>query len=180
MAPRFKNWYDTTVFFSLLNSPAYSNVHQVPKIVKIQINQSLGLFSQNSQLMKKCIEDFRLISGQQPIITKSRNAIAGFKIRKDMPLGLTVTLRGKRMYEFLARLIHLVFPRIRDFRGLDVRGMDSNGNYNLGLMDQLIFPEIDFDQVKQIFGFNISIVTTAKNRNEGLTLLKQMGIPFQD
>jgi large subunit ribosomal protein L5 len=152
----------------------------VPKVVKIQINQSLGLLAQNSPVLKKSIDDLRLISGQQPVITKSRKAIAGFKIRKDMPLGLTVTLRGKRMYEFLARLIHLVLPRIRDFQGLDPVGMDNNGNYNLGLMDQLIFPEIDYDKVKQIFGFNIAIVTTAKNREEGLTLLKQMGIPFQE
>ena len=100
MAPRFKNWYKETVFFSLANSPTYTNVHEVPKIVKIQINQSLGLFAQNSQVLKKSIDDFRLISGQQPIVTKSRKAIAGFKIRKDLPLGLTVTLRGERMYEF--------------------------------------------------------------------------------
>ena len=180
MAPRFKNWYKETVFFSLANSPTYNNVHEVPKIVKIQINQSLGLFAQNSQVLKEAIDDFRLISGQQPIVTKSRKAIAGFKIRKDMPLGLTVTLRGQRMYEFLARLIHLVLPRIRDFQGLDPAGMDNNGNYNLGLLDQLIFPEIDYDQVKQIFGFNVAIVTTAKTREEGLTLLKQMGIPFQE
>jgi len=180
MAPRFKNWYKETVFFSLANSPTYTNVHEVPKIVKIQINQSLGLFAQNSNVLKKSIDDFRLISGQQPVVTKSRKAIAGFKIRKDLPLGLTVTLRGERMYEFLARLIHLVLPRIRDFQGLDPGGMDNNGNYNLGLVDQLIFPEIDYDKVKQIFGFNVAIVTTAKTREEGLTLLKQMGIPFQD
>jgi large subunit ribosomal protein L5 len=180
MAPQFKNWYKDTVFVSLSNSPNYTNVHQVPKIVKIQINQSLGLVAQNSQVLKKCIDDFRLISGQQPVITKSKKAIAGFKIRKDMPLGITVTLRGQRMYEFLARLIHLVLPRIRDFQGLDPNGMDSNGNYNVGLTDQLIFPEIDYDKVKQIFGFNIAIVTTAKNREEGLALLTQMGIPFQD
>jgi large subunit ribosomal protein L5 len=180
MVSRFKNWYDETVFFSLANSPKYQNVHQVPKITKIQINQSLGLFAQNSQLLKKSVDDFRLISGQQPVVTKAKKAIAGFKIRKDMPLGLTVTLRGKRLYEFLARLIHLVFPRIREFQGLDPSGMDSNGNYNFGLTDQLIFPEIDYDQVKQFFGFNIAIVTTAKTREEGLTLLKQMGVPFQD
>lgn len=180
MAPRFKSWYDETVFYTLSKSPTYTNVHEVPKVVKIQINQSLGLFAQNTQLLKKSIDDFRLISGQQPVVTKSRKAIAGFKIRKDMALGLTVTLRGKRMYEFLARLIHLVLPRIRDFQGLDPKGMDKNGNYNLGLNDQLIFPEIDYDKVKQMFGFNVAIVTTANNREEGLKLLKQLGVPFQE
>ena len=179
MVPRFKNWYEETVFFSLVMSSGYKNPHEVPKVVKIQINQALGLNAQNSQLLKKSIDDFRLISGQQPVVTKSRKAIAGFKIRKDLPLGLTVTLRGERMYEFLARLIHLVFPRIRDFQGLDPKGMDNNGNYNFGLLDQLIFPEIDYDKVKQIFGFNVAIVTTANNRDEGLVLLKQMGVPFQ-
>lgn len=180
MYPIFKSWYDDTVHYSLSKSSNYSNVHQVPKVVKIQINQSLGLLAQNSQLLKKNIDDLRLISGQQPVVTNSRKAIAGFKIRKDMPLGLTVTLRGKRMYEFLARLIHLGLPRIRDFQGLDPNAMDMHGNYNIGLTDQLIFPEIDYDKVKQTFGFDIAIVTTAKTREEGLTLLKQLGIPFKE
>jgi large subunit ribosomal protein L5 len=179
MYPLLKNWYVKTVSPSFQNSPSYDNVHQVPKLVKIQINQSLGLTAQNTQLLKKSVEDFRLISGQQPVLTKSRKAIAGFKIRKDMTLGLTVTLRGKRMYEFLARLIHLVLPRIRDFQGLNPNGIDVHGNYNLGLKDQLIFPEIDYDKVKQTFGFDIAIVTTAKTREDGLILLQQLGLPFQ-
>lgn len=180
MYPSFKSWYDDTVRSSFFNSSQYSNVHQIPKIVKIQINQSLGLMAQNTQLLNKSLEELSLISGQQPVVTKSRKAIAGFKIRKDMALGLTVTLRGKRMYEFLARLIHLALPRIRDFQGLDPNGIDSNGNFNIGLTDQLIFPEIDYDKVKQTLGFDIAIVTTAKNREEGLILLKQLGVPFQE
>jgi large subunit ribosomal protein L5 len=190
MGPVFKSWYDITVRNSLLNrnvqlsldtkNSSLRNVHEIPKVVKIQINQSLGLMAQNTQLLKKSLDEFRLISGQQPVVTKSRKAIAGFKIRKDLPLGLTVTLRGKRMYSFLARLIHLTLPRIRDFQGLDPKGMDNHGNYNIGLADQLIFSEIDYDKVKQNFGFDIAIVTTAKNREDGLILLKQLGVPFQD
>jgi len=176
----FKSWYDQTVRYSLYNSLDYKNLQEVPKISKIQINQSLGLLAQNTQLLKQSIDELSTISGQKPVITHARKAIAGFKIRKDMPLGLTVTLRGQRMYEFLARLIHLALPRVRDFQGLDPNNMDKHGNFNIGLNTQLIFPEINYEQVKQTLGFDISIVTTTTNREESLELLKQLGVPFKD
>jgi large subunit ribosomal protein L5 len=158
----------------------YQNIHQVPKIVKIQVNRGLGIDAQNNSILKKSVDEFRVITGQQPIITKAKKSIAGFKVREDMTLGVTVTLRGKKMFSFLEKLIHLVLPRIRDFRGLTSKGFDRDGNFNFGLREQLVFPEISYDTVDQTRGFNITIVTTAKTKEESIVLLKEFGFPLID
>ncbi len=143
----------------LKNSPKlFQNPHTVPKVKKIQINRGLGLAAQNTNLLKKSIEEFEKITGQKPIITRSKKAIAGFKIREDMELGLTVTLRGEKMYTFLTKLIFFTFAQIRDFRGLSMRSFDKAGNYTFGLKEQLIFPEIDYEDVEQTQGFTITVV----------------------
>jgi large subunit ribosomal protein L5 len=178
MVQKFKNLYTTDAIPHLEETFKYSNVHQLPKIEKIQINRGLGIAAQNTKILKKSIEEFRLITGQQPIITKAKKSIAGFKVREEMELGLTVTLRRAKMYSFLDRLINLALPRIRDFQGLDPKKFDKSGNYTFGINDQLIFPEIDFESVDQTLGFNVTIVTSAKNSTESLALLKKMGLPF--
>nr|YP_009313960.1 Ribosomal protein L5 [Hommersandiophycus borowitzkae]SCW22214.1 Ribosomal protein L5 [Hommersandiophycus borowitzkae] len=156
----------------------YKNEHEIPKLVKITINRGLGEASQNPKALEKSIEELQLISGQKPIVCKSKKAIAGFKIREDIPVGITVNLRRQKMYDFLNKLINLSLPRIRDFRGINSKQFDGRGNYNLGLKEQLIFPEIEYDQVDTIRGFDISIVTTAKTDEESLALLKALGMPF--
>lgn len=172
--------YKDLIFANLIKQFDYKNNHQVPKLVKIQVNRGLGLDGQNNKTLQKSIEEIRLITGQQPILTKAKKSIAGFKVREEMTLGITVTLRSRKMYAFLEKLIHLVLPRIRDFRGLSLKGFDRNGNYNFGLKEQLVFPEISYENVDQIKGFNISIVTTAKTKNEGIALLKEFGFPLTD
>ena len=172
--------YKDLIFENLIKEFDYKNKHQVPKLVKIQLNRGLGVDGQNNKTLQKSIEEIRLITGQQPILTKAKKSIAGFKVREEMTLGITVTLRSTKMYAFLEKLIHLVLPRIRDFRGLSLKGFDRNGNYNFGLKEQLVFPEISYENVDQIKGFNISIVTTAKTKNEGIALLKEFGFPLTD
>nr|YP_009694256.1 50S ribosomal protein L5 [Hapterophycus canaliculatus]AXU40674.1 50S ribosomal protein L5 [Hapterophycus canaliculatus] len=172
--------YKDLIFENLIKEFDYKNKHQVPKLVKIQLNRGLGVDGQNNKTLQKSIEEIRLITGQQPILTKAKKSIAGFKVREEMTLGITVTLRSRKMYAFLEKLIHLVLPRIRDFRGLSLKGFDRNGNYNFGLKEQLVFPEISYENVDQIKGFNISIVTTAKTKNEGIALLKEFGFPLTD
>jgi|EP01038_Epipyxis_sp_PR26KG_P008624 large subunit ribosomal protein L5 len=173
-----KKEYLENVIPKLLEEFSYKNKHQIPKLEKIQISAGLGLNAQNRTFLQKAIEEIRLVSGQQPVLTKSKKSIAGFKIREGMPLGLVVTLRREKMYAFLEKFIKLVLPRIRDFRGLNPTNFDKDGNYNLGISDQLVFPEIDYDTVDQRRGFNITIVTTAKNESEGFFLLKELGVPF--
>lgn len=173
-----KTEYITTIIPKLKKEFEYSNVHQIPKLVKIQVSCGLGLNAQNRTILQKATEEIRLITGQHPILTKAKTSIAGFKIREGMPLGLTVTLRGPKMYAFLEKFIKLVLPRIRDFRGLKPTNFDKFGNYNLGISEQLVFPEIDYDSVEQRRGFNISIVTTAKNSKEAFYLLQELGLPF--
>ena len=172
--------YKDLIFKNLIKQFGYKNNHQVPKLVKIQLNRGLGVDGQNNKTLQKSVEEIRLISGQQPILTKAKKSIAGFKVREEMILGITVTLRSTKMYAFLEKLIHLVLPRIRDFRGLSLKGFDRNGNYNFGLKEQLVFPEISYENVDQIKGLNISIVTTAKTKNEGIALLKEFGFPLTD
>nr|QSV12694.1 ribosomal protein L5 [Phaeophyceae sp.] len=171
--------YKDSITLNLKTKFDYKNIHEVPKIIKIQLNCGLGIESQNKKILERAIEEVRLITGQQPVLTKAKKSIAGFKIREDMILGLTVTLRNKKMYEFLTKLIHLVLPRIRDFRGLSIKGFDRKGNYNFGLKEQLVFPEINYEDVKKINGFNISLVTTAQTEVEGKYLLEQFGFPIQ-
>src|SRR6476620_11457910 len=175
-----KTLYKNTIVKNLQKEFNYSNLHQVPKILKIQINRGLGINGQNNSILKKSVDEFRVITGQQPLITKAKKSIAGFKIREEMNLGVTVTLRGEKMYSFLEKLIHLVLPRIRDFRGLSPKGFDQNGNFNFGLREQSVFPEISFESMDQARGLNITIVTTAKTKNEGKALLKGFGFPLID
>nr|QWK42869.1 ribosomal protein L5 [Laminaria ephemera] len=179
-AKNLKFLYKDLVFPNLVKQFNYKNNHQVPKLVKIQLNRGLGVDGQNNKTLQKSVDEMRLITGQQPILTKAKKSIAGFKVREEMVLGITVTLRSKKMYAFLEKLIHLVLPRIRDFRGLSLKGFDRNGNYNFGLKEQLVFPEISYENVDQIKGFNISIVTTAQTKNEGIALLKEFGFPLTD
>ena len=173
-----KKDYLEVVVPKLLKEFKYSNIHEIPKIEKIQVSAGLGLNASNRVFLQKATEEIRQITGQHPVLTMSKNSIAGFKIREGMPLGLTVTLRKEKMYAFLEKFIKLVLPRIRDFRGLNPKNFDKYGNYNLGISEQLVFPEIDYDSVEQRRGFNITIVTTAKNSTESFFLLKELGVPF--
>ena len=158
----------------------YTNIHQVPKLVKVTLNRGLGEASQNAKALDSSISEIGIITGQKPVVTRAKKAIAGFKIRKGVPVGVMVTLRADRMYDFLDRLINLALPRIRDFRGISPKSFDGRGNYSLGLREQLIFPEIEYDSIDQIRGMDISIITTANTDEEGRALLKEMGMPFRD
>jgi len=175
----YKQLYREKVIPALTEKFGYENPHQLPKIVKIQVNRGLGLAAQNKTVLQKSVEELRVITGQQPIITRAKKSIAGFKIREEMELGLTVTLRKEKMYSFLERLINLVLPRVRDFRGLDDNAFDRFGNYNFGIIEQLVFPEISYNMIDQSRGYNISIVTTAKTPAEGYALLDEFGFPFK-
>jgi large subunit ribosomal protein L5 len=161
---------------TLLN---YKNIHEVPKIEKIVINRGIGSASQNHKTVEAALTELGMIAGQKGVITRSKKSIAGFKLREKMPVGVAVTLRGDRMYGFLDRLIHLALPRVRDFQGINPKSFDKHGNYSLGLQEQLMFPEIEYDKIDQIRGMDISIVTTAKKQDEGLALLKEFGLPFK-
>ena len=174
-----KNDYLNVVIPKLQEEFQYKNKHQLPKLVKITINSGLGQNGQNRVYLQKATEEIRAISGQHPILTLAKKSVAGFKVREGMPLGLTVTLRREKMYAFLEKFIKVVLPRIRDFRGLNPNNFDKHGNYNLGITEQLIFPEIDYDNVEQRRGFNITIVTSAKTANEGKFLLQELGFPFK-
>ena len=173
-----KTLYREKIVPSMIKDFDYKNIEQVPKIVKISINRGLGEASKNSKELDASIKEIATITGQKPTVNKARKSVAGFKIRDGMPVGISVTLRQDRMYAFLERLIHIVLPRIRDFRGISPNGFDGRGNYNLGLKEQLIFPEISYDEVNQIRGLDISIVTTAKTDEEASTLLKSLGLPL--
>ena len=179
MKQSLKEKYKNEIINNLINEFEYKNVHQVPKLLKIQVNRGLGASASNNSTLQQSVQEVRMITGQQPIITKSKKAIAGFKLREDQPLGVTVTLRGNFMYSFLERLINLVLPRIRDFNGLNINGFDKFGNYNFGLKTQLVFPEISYESVDQSRGLNITIVTTAKTKKEGISLLKNYGLPLK-
>lgn len=179
MTHEYKKAYQSRIKTVLQQKFKYDNDHQIPKLVKIQINRGLGLGAQNKTVLQKTIEEIRVITGQQPIITKAKKSIAGFKTREGMDLGVTVTLRNEFMYAFLEKLINLVFPRIRDFRGLNPNSFDEDGNYNLGIREQLVFPEIDYNMIDQPRGYTISIVTTAKTAEEGRILLQEFGFPFK-
>nr|YP_009398097.1 ribosomal protein L5 [Gredgaria maugeana]ARW67283.1 ribosomal protein L5 [Gredgaria maugeana] len=179
MNQSLKENYENKIFPELLKEFNYKNIHEVPKLVKITINRGIGEAAQNNKAIDKSIKEFTSITGQKPIITKTKKSIAGFKIRDNIPIGLKVTLRREKMYNFLNKLINLSLPRIRDFRGISTKQFDGRGNYNLGLREQVIFPEINYEQIDKIRGMNITIVTTAKNDKEGLMLLKKFGMPFK-
>jgi large subunit ribosomal protein L5 len=179
MTQRLKTQYLNTIVPNLVTKFQYKNKHQVPKIEKIVINRGIGDASQNNKVLESFLNELGLIAGQKGIVTRSKKSIAGFKIREEMPVGVCVTLRGDRMYGFLDRLIHLALPRVRDFQGISPKSFDKNGNYSLGLEEQLMFPEIDYDKIDQLRGMDVSIVTTAKNQEEGLALLTEFGLPFK-
>jgi large subunit ribosomal protein L5 len=180
MAQRLKSQYQETVIPRLMQEFNYTNVHQVPKLVKVTVNRGLGEAAQNAKALESSLQEITLITGQKPVVTRAKKAVAGFKIREGMPVGMMVTLRGDRMYSFLERLIHLALPRIRDFRGINPKGFDGRGNYSLGLKEQLIFPEIEYDKIDKIRGMDIAIITTAPSDREGLALLKALGMPFRE
>ena len=162
----------------LMEKFKYKNVHQIPKITKIVLNMGIGEAKENSKLLDKAQDELSLIAGQKAIKTKAKKAIAGFKIRQGMPLGVSVTLRNKIMYEFLDRLINIAIPRIRDFRGLNPKSFDGNGNFSMGIKEQIIFPEINYDNIDKVRGLDITICTNAKSNKEALELLRSFNMPF--
>jgi len=180
MVQRLENFYQQTSVPKLIELFQYKNRHQVPKLDKIVINRGLGDASQNAKLLESCSQELSMITGQHGIVTRSKKAIASFKLRQKMPVGVVVTLRGDKMYAFLDRLINLALPRIRDFQGVSPRSFDGHGNYSLGLEEQLMFPEIDYDKIDQIRGMDVSIVTTASTDQEAMALLKSFGMPFKN
>lgn len=179
MAARLKEYYLKEVVPALMKKFNYKSPMQVPKIEKIVINMGVGEAAQNAKALDGAVEDLTLISGQKPVITRAKKSIAGFKIREGMPLGVKVTLRGERMYHFFDKLVNLALPRVRDFRGVSPKSFDGRGNYNLGLKEQLIFPEISYDKVDKIRGMDVVIVTTANTDEEARELLELLGMPFR-
>ena len=170
--------YKTNVLPELMNEFKYSSVMEAPKLVKIVINMGVGDAISNSKLLDAAVDDLTQITGQKPLVTKAKKSIAVFKLREGMPIGAKVTLRGERMYEFYDKLVSIALPRVRDFRGVNPNAFDGRGNYTLGVKEQLIFPEIDYDKVLKIRGMDIVIVTTAKTDEEGRALLTKLGMPF--
>tara|TARA_B100000902_G_C26815479_1_gene671320 strand:- start:17 stop:568 length:552 start_codon:yes stop_codon:yes gene_type:complete len=176
---RLQEQYKSEISKKLFDTLECKNIHEVPKITKIVLNLGLGEAKDDAKIIDKAQEELSLIAGQKAIKTKAKKAIAGFKIRAGMPLGVSVTLRNKIMYEFLDRLINIAMPRIRDFRGLETTSFDGNGNYSFGIKEQIIFPEINYDKIDKVRGLNITICTTAKNNEDSLELLKNFNMPFK-
>jgi large subunit ribosomal protein L5 len=179
MATRIKERYDNEVLPRLIKEMGYANRFQAPRLDKIVINVGLGEAIQNAKLLDVAVAELTTITGQRPVVTKSRKAIANFKLRENMPIGCMVTLRGPRMYEFFDRLVNVALPRVRDFKGVSDKAFDGRGNYALGLQEQTIFPEIDMDKVEKVHGMTVCINTTAGTDAEGRLLLKAMGMPFR-
>lgn len=175
-----KEKYKKEVIPALMKQFAYKNVMQVPRIERIVINVGMGEAIQNVKLLDAAVKEISLITGQRPVITRAKKSIANFKLREGMPIGCMVTLRGEKMYEFLNRFLNAVLPRIRDFKGVSGKSFDGRGNYSIGLKEQLIFPEINYDEIQGIHGMDITIVTTARTNEEGKALLKLMGMPFRN
>lgn len=178
MAARLKDRYLNEITPALLQKFNYTTVMQVPKVEKVVINMGVGEAVSNSKLLDAAVEDLQLISGQKPVVTRAKKSIAGFKLREGVPIGTKVTLRGERMYHFLDKLFNVTLPRVRDFHGVSAKAFDGRGNYTLGLKEQLIFPEIEYDKVDKTRGMDIVIVTTAKTDEEARELLGQLGMPF--
>lgn len=176
--PRVRDRYQDEVVPALISDFGYKNVYQAPKLTKIVVNIGLGEAVQNGRALDAAVNDLRYITGQAPVVTRAKKSIAAFKLRAGMPIGAMVTLRGDRMYEFYDRLTAIALPRIRDFRGVSPNSFDGRGNYTLGLREQLMFPEIEYDQIDKVRGLEISIVTTARTDEEGRQLLARLGMPF--
>lgn len=179
MASRLKELYNNEVLPALIKEFDYKNVMQAPKLEKIVVNIGLGEAKDNAKLLESAVEELRVITGQQPVITKARKSISNFKLREGMSIGTKVTLRGQRMEDFFDKLVNIALPRVRDFRGVPTTSFDGRGNYALGIKEQLIFPEINFDKVNKLRGMDIVFVTTAKSDEEGRELLAQLGMPFK-
>lgn len=176
---RLKEKYIKEITPALMSKFNYKSVMQVPKIEKIVVNMGVGDAVQNAKALDNAVEELALITGQRPVVTRAKKSIAGFRLREGMPIGAKVTLRGERMYEFLDKLVSVSLPRVRDFRGVSKKAFDGRGNYTLGIKEQLIFPEIDYDKVSKVRGMDIVIVTTANTDEESRELLTQFGMPFQ-
>lgn len=177
--PRLKTYYTKEVVGQLMKDFSYGNPQQVPGLVKVVLNMGLGEAVQNPKVLESAEQELAAIAGQKPVITKARRSIATYKLREGMPIGCTVTLRREKMWEFFDRLVNVALPRVRDFRGVNDKGFDGRGNFSLGIKEQLIFPEIDYDTIDKIKGLNISIVTTAKTDEESRALLGHLGMPFR-
>lgn len=177
--PRLRDKYEQQVVPALMKEFGYKNVMQVPRLERVVLNIGMGAAIQNVKLLEGAVAELGLITGQKPVVTRAKKAIAGFKLRQGLPIGTKVTLRSRRMYEFFDRLVTLALPRIRDFRGVSPKAFDGRGNYTLGLKEQLIFPEIKYDEVASIHGMDVTVVTTAKTNDEGKALLKHLGMPFR-
>lgn len=176
---RLKDIYNEQIIDAMVEKFAYSNKLQAPRIEKIVINMGVGEAKDNAKVLENAVGDMEKISGQKPVITRAKKSVAAFKLREGMPIGCKVTLRGEKMYEFLDRLVNLALPRVRDFRGVDATAFDGRGNYALGLKEQIIFPEIEYDKIDKVRGMDVIIVTTANTDEESRELLRQFGMPFQ-
>ena len=179
MTARLRETYDNQVFNALKEKFQYNNVMEVPKLVKITINMGLGEAKDNAKVIESAVEEIALISGQRPVVTKARKSIANFKVRQGMPVGAKVTLRGDNMYVFADKFFNIALPRVRDFKGVSKNSFDGRGNYSMGIKEQLIFPEINYDKVETIKGMNIVFTTTAKTDEEAAALLELLGMPFE-
>ena len=177
---QMKEYYQKEVVPALLETFKYGNIMQVPKLEKIVLNIGMGEAIQNIKILDSAVEELTAVAGQKPIITRAKKSIAAFKLRSGMPIGCMVTLRKQRMFDFLNKLVNIALPRVRDFRGVSGKAMDGRGNYSLGIKEQIIFPEIDYDKIDKVKGMNITIVTTAKTDEEGKELLKKLGMPFKN
>jgi large subunit ribosomal protein L5 len=177
---RLEQFYRDTVTKGLQEKFSYNSPMQIPRVTKITLNMGVGEASQDKKVVDHAVNDLTLIAGQQPVVTLAKKSIAGFKLREGMPIGCKVTLRRDKMYEFLDRLVNFSIPRIRDFRGLSAKGFDGRGNYNMGMNEQIAFPEIDYDKIDKLRGLNISITTTARNDDEGRALLSAFHFPFKN
>jgi len=178
LAARLQQIYQETVVPQLMEEFGYRNVMEVPRVEKIVVNMGIGEAKNDPELLDAAVEELAIITGQKPRIRRARKSVAAFKVRKGMAIGAAVTLRGERMWDFLDRLVNIALPRVRDFRGVSPNAFDGRGNYSLGLREQLVFPEIDYDKIKKIQGMNITIVTTAKTDEEARALLRLLGMPF--
>ncbi|OUN00411.1 MAG: 50S ribosomal protein L5 [Paenibacillaceae bacterium ZCTH02-B3] len=178
MAARLKELYLKEVVPAMMQKFGYRSVMQVPRVEKVVLNMGVGEAAQNAKVLDAAVDDLTRISGQKPVVTRAKKSIAGFRIRQNMPIGVKVTLRGERMYHFLDKLFNIALPRVRDFRGVSPKSFDGRGNYTLGIREQLIFPEIDYDKIDKIRGLDVVIVTTAKTDEESRDLLARLGMPF--
>jgi large subunit ribosomal protein L5 len=178
--PRLRNKYKGEIVPQLMKDFGFKNVMQVPKLERIVVNMGLGEAVQNAKLVESAAEELKAITGRKPVVTRAKKSIAGFKLREGMPIGVMVTLRGEQMYDFLDRLVSIALPRTRDFKGISPKAFDGRGNYTLGIREQIVFPEINYDKIDRIKGMNVTLVTTAETDEQGRALLKSLGMPFRN